>query len=287
MSGALGAMLFLFIIVDKGGVPPPGGQKAYKAVYLDIDTSRHQLHGILPDSLAKLLTGDSVMVVINAVKPMPSQPQCPECPPCETKPCKTCDDKCPDPDHHRHPICKDPEAHKRLLCGDSKCKACPDPSVHGKTLCDSPGCEKGERTVYVGDPIAFAYKLGFSLTASKEQDEIDIQVCREGGACVYGGNAKGNGMRWLNLKDGLLFGKPRAWNEMIVAEKSFLPGVYTCYARVSCKSASSSSVELVVATKKNNTPTDTEPFKKTITCGNTWIEVGKVQVGADYSITRK
>ena len=218
---------------------------------------------------------------------MPSILKCPEfkpCPPCEPG----SGPKCPDPARHRLPTCPDVSVHKRVLCGDPDCIVCPDPSHHEKTLCDSPECDKGATTIYQGDPIALAYRLGFSLTAANEMDEIDLKVCFQGNECVFGGRKKGKFMWWPDLRKGGFFGKPRLWNELVLAEKRFQPGTYTCYGRVSCKSTNGnqSKMELVVATKKKNKPKNVATTVNALECGNEWVKIGRFKVLSNYTITK-
>ncbi len=144
LCGALGAILFLFISVDKGGVPPPSGPAQERPVaYLSMDTTMYQLHGLLPDSLAGLRSGDSVTIVINAVEPMPTAPKCPEC---VQRKCPECSKQsCPDPARHKKPDCPDPTAHRPQppVAGQK----CPDPLHHQKVLCESTDCKKGREVI--------------------------------------------------------------------------------------------------------------------------------------------
>lgn len=278
LSGALGAILFLFIIVDKAGgekeIPSTGGTQLTE-IYQSLDTVTMRLHGIIPDTLKKLYPGRSLLVVISDILPAPDQPKCPPQEPCKGR---GGGPVCLDPERHKKPDCPDPGHHKQVVCVD--------PSVHDKLLCDDPGCSK-TTIQYQGDPLALAYHLGFSLTSANPADEIDLQVCKDG-VCVSGAKKQGAGMRWLNLKEGGFFAKPRTWNEIILAEGSLQPGTYTCYARVDCKSAATSNIELVVGTKKQNMPRQVATFSKKLDkCGNQWIVVGAVIVGSDYSITKK
>lgn len=276
LSGALGAILFLFIIVDKAGGEEDKGPvigAPLTKIFVPVDTTTRTIFDI-PDTL-NIYPGRSIQVVISDISPAPDQPKCPP-----QEPCKGRGEGpvCPDPERHKKPDCPDPGHHKQVVCVD--------PSVHDKLLCDDPGCSK-TTIQYQGDPLALAYHLGFSLTSANPADEIDLQVCKDG-VCVSGAKKQGAGMRWLNLKEGGFFAKPRTWNEIILAEGSLQPGTYTCYARVDCKSAATSNIELVVGTKKQNMPRQVATFSKKLDkCGNQWIVVGAVIVGSDYSITKK
>src|SRR5690625_1055114 len=68
LSGALGAVIFLFIVVPKGGGESPALQPQLSVSY---DTVQGRFFGQIPDSLMGKFIGDSLMAVIVDFKNMP------------------------------------------------------------------------------------------------------------------------------------------------------------------------------------------------------------------------
>lgn len=82
LSGALGAVIFLFIIVPKGEGQGPTDNPQLAIVF---DTIQNQFYGKLPDSLNYKRVGDSLLTVVFEFNKMPGlEPQ----PPVEKRPAK-------------------------------------------------------------------------------------------------------------------------------------------------------------------------------------------------------
>lgn len=79
LTGALGAVIFLFIIVPKGGAS--ASRTAVQAA-LSYDTQHKQLWGLTADSLANKKIGDTLLIVIRDLNEMPQAVPCPACPNC-------------------------------------------------------------------------------------------------------------------------------------------------------------------------------------------------------------
>src|SRR5690606_38211541 len=85
LSGALGAVIFLFIVVPKGDGEAPAAEPQLSVMF---DTVQGQFFGEIPDSLMGKEIGDSLLAVVFEYKRLPSikdcppQRKCPECPPC-------------------------------------------------------------------------------------------------------------------------------------------------------------------------------------------------------------
>jgi hypothetical protein len=69
MTGALGAIIFLFIITPKGGESAAPVRQA--AIY--VDTVQMKLYGDLPDSLLKKEAGDTLFAVLLGHKLLPKE----------------------------------------------------------------------------------------------------------------------------------------------------------------------------------------------------------------------
>ncbi len=90
LTGALGAVIFLFIIVPKGGAS--ASRTAVQAA-LSYDMRQKQLWGLTADSLQSKKVGDTLLIVIRDLNEMPQAVPCPDCPECKETP--RVDDKRP------------------------------------------------------------------------------------------------------------------------------------------------------------------------------------------------
>lgn len=282
LSGALGAILFLFIIVDKGGgqesMPPIKGN--FPKAYLSLDTMNQELHGELPDSLMRLQPGEKLVIVVDAVSPKPVVasvlPEPCKCDPCPTAtrtliPIKECtrqhfkysNEKCPDPSHH-------------LV------KVCPDPNTHTKVLCDDPKCEKTITKVVESTVITLPFQAVFMLESDNFEDELDLRVCKNG-KCVDGGKKrnKETGLVWLNYKISG-FGTAKTGSEVIILEeKDKMAGVFTIQGRLSRRQSATVNLKFTASTKK-----DYEKISKKVPPSDDWATFGKIKVDARGNITK-
>lgn len=280
ISGALGAILFLFIIVDKGGSPVPlPDNENVPIAYLSLDTLTQELHGFLPDSLKRLKPGERMVIVVDAIspKPIPSPELC-TLQHFETKECTlphTNDDRprCPRPEDHLN-VCPDKSCHKSPRCKD--------PIAHTKVFCDDAKCEKGKEKVIIDERvfIALPFEVGFMLESKNYSDEIDIQVCKIND-CVNGGKKrdKGNGMVWLNYKTSGLSAKTGS-ETIIIEEKSKMAGTYIIQGRLNRRHSSSVDLKATVATKK-----EYKIFNKTVPPSDNWTIFGKVTINKQGKIS--
>lgn len=79
LSGALGAVIFLFIIVPKGGA---SASRTTAQAALSYDLRHKQLWGDAADSLQTKKIGDTLLIVIKDLAEMPQAVPCPACPDC-------------------------------------------------------------------------------------------------------------------------------------------------------------------------------------------------------------
>lgn len=281
--GALGAILFLFIVVDKGGIQELPTPTQYFKVYLNVDTSINQFHGELPDSIHKKLAllprGTPVMVVIKDIVPLTKCPPCiTQCPPCN------CDGKgprCPNPKDHLN-VCPNKDEHRFPRCHN--------PEDHNKLNCDDPQCQKN--IVYTGDPIELAYKIGFSLIDNDSYDhDLDLMICRENdNLCVpRNGRERVGDLVWLDqrIKD-FLGARARTGGEIVLIEKNMAAGIYTIKAKFDLKRGETSGVASVTATAatKHNKKIKAVQFNATLTGNQTWTPIGKVEISANGDIKK-
>ena len=83
LTGALGAVIFLFIIVPKGGAS--ASRTAVQAA-LSYDIRSKGLWGLTADSLQNKKIGDTLLIVIRDFNEMPKSAPCPACPDCASSP---------------------------------------------------------------------------------------------------------------------------------------------------------------------------------------------------------
>lgn len=83
LSGALGAVIFLFIIVPKGGA---SASRTTAQAALSYDIRHKQLWGDAADSLQNKKIGDTLLIVIKDLNEMPQAVPCPACPDCPSTP---------------------------------------------------------------------------------------------------------------------------------------------------------------------------------------------------------
>lgn len=286
--GALGAILFLFIVVDKGGIQELPATAKYFRVYLNADTSINHFHGELPDSIHKQLAllprGTPVLVVIKDIVPLPRQESCPpcitRCPPCN---CNGNGPRCPNPEDHLH-VCPNEDEHRFPRC--------PNPEDHNKLHCDDPQCEKN--IVYTGDPIELAYKIGFSLIDNDSYEhDLDLMICREGGnVCVPSPKSQKTRVEdivWLDqrIKD-FLGKKARTGGEIVLIEKTMAAGIYAIKAKFDLKKGQKSGSASVTATAatKHNKKIKAVQFNATLAGNQTWTTIGRVEVDANGNIKK-
>ena len=82
LAGALGAVLFLFIVVPKGGGESPPASPQLSVTF---DTVQNKFFGELPDSMMQYNIGDSLLSLVINYDKMPSIEDCPK-----PKPCPKC-----------------------------------------------------------------------------------------------------------------------------------------------------------------------------------------------------
>lgn len=274
LSGALGAILFMFIIVDKGS-PNIEVSKQAPIVYLKLDTLQGKLHGLEKylDTLS-LEVGTVVQVVVSEVAPLPENPPCPEPKPCPScpPPCKDEEGRCPKPDCSK---CPKPE----------KCPDCPIP-------CDDPRCPKQASTVVYkgGDPIEIPYEVGFAISNSEDiSRDLDLRVCKGSSSnCVSFMTKNASGMRWIDLnKTGFLKPGVVTGGEVIFMDK-LEAGEYTIYAKYDRKrqeDVATTTIKCTVATKlKKEIKQKDTPATLNINGG--WLEIMKVSIDANGNITQ-
>lgn len=288
LISALGAVLFLFIVVDKGtpAFLEPSGRGPL--VYLNADTTNGVLFGLQKylDTL-ELQPGAELMVRVNSVRPdwKTSSVSLPKPPPCD------CDRGviCPDPDHHRYPKCKNPSAHF------------PDPIEESistivtcsKTHCEDKSCEKDTvyDTRYLRDPVEIPYRIAFAINDFEvdSKRDVDLKVCLSEKSCVHSKHKDDGFLRWIDLNDTGIFRKGVVTGGEIIISQRMKPGTYKIWARYESQKRQddppSLKAKLTVATKTGNKIRSFDREAE-LFIDQEWSNIGLIHIDANGNISQ-
>lgn len=224
LSGALGAVLFLFIVVPKGGESP----KSYAELSIVMDTINGKFFGDIPDTISSKSAGDSLLVLVTDFKKMPQMKDCP--------PQKKCP-KCP----------KCPEVNK-LIVERQQTKSQPRQLTQLKTPKETkPRPESSPiASRYKGDLPSVPCKLSIEIKWEDIKDNIDLFVCKDG-SCVYGGRKKNSKIGFWDSgksKTSIFGGDLRTTQEAVRQFDQIIPGEYNIYAQFKNTENEKSSVNV-------------------------------------------
>lgn len=282
LSGALGAVIFLFIITPKGGEP----SAKVPQVIASIDTSQQQIFGFLPDSLMNKNAGDTLLVLISGWKEMPGTEECPPIPP--PTPCPVCP-RCPAVKNSEPPIAS------VEIKGEPKevvNKVRKQPIISSppqKVLVKTPPPEQG----YKGDPPSVPCKVSFEVTWEDIADNVDLFVCKDG-SCVYGARRRNSKIGFWDSgksRTSIIGGDVRTTLEAVRQFDQVIPGTYKLYAQFkdSKKNRSSVSIRGLVYTRGQNSKEKGERFYKTLQLNRkerTLIGTVNLKADGSFSITK-
>jgi len=203
MTGALGAVIFLFVITPKGG--ESAAQVRQAAVY--IDTVQMKVYGDLHDSLKNKAAGDTLFAVLLGHKLLPEEKKKYEQKIARAK--------------KETPRPKDPVREKKNEPKEDKEKPRPE----------TPRSEP-KPPVYRGDAPSVPCNVSIEISWGSKEDNIDLFVCR-GNTCVYGGNKRDRMIgQWDSGKSrNRLFGNDLRTNQEAVRQfDEVIAGEYEIYA---------------------------------------------------------
>ncbi|KAA0992864.1 hypothetical protein [Dyadobacter aurulentus] len=245
ICGALGAVIFLFIAVPKGGSAP--GKK--QQVSMSYDTVHNQFFATISDSLKAKRPGDTLLVVLTDYKPIPGIAECPECADCpEPAPVASAGDyKSPAPLSKTEP--RKDSATRPVIASETK----PDDFKKSK---------------YQGDPPGVPCKVSFEISWGDLGDNVDLLVCKNN-KCVSGGSREIKDIgQWDSGKAKTkFFGSDlRTTQEAVRQFDKILPGEYQIYAvfKESTKNNTSVYVRGLVYSKSPEGEEKGEPFSTTL-----------------------
>lgn len=263
ICGALGAVIFLFIAVPKGGAPPGRSNQ----LNVSIDTTHKQLFATISDSLAGKRPGDTLLVVLTDYKPMPGIAECPDCPNCpETQPVADAE-----------PVTKAAAPKKETGRKDSALVAA------GKTAeAPPPPPDNFKRSKYEGDPPSVPCKVSIEINWGDVGDNVDIFVCK-GNKCVSGGAREIRDIgQWDSGKAKTkFFGSDlRTTQEAVRQFDKIVPGEYKVYAlfKESVKNNTSVRIRGLVYSRNDVGEEKGEPFGATLQLNAPRVLLGTVQM---------
>lgn len=225
LAGALGAVLFLFIVVPKGGGESP---PASPQLSVNFDTIQNKFFGELPDSMMQYTIGDSLLSLVVNYDRMPSMKDCPKPRPCP---------KCPDTKKLNRKIAslkrelskksKSPKVKTTKVKTPSKIQPSKKMPI-AKEIPKAPTASK-----YKGDMPSVPCKLSIEVKWDDIAQNVDLFVCKDG-KCVYGGKRKRKGIGFWDSgksKTSIFGGDLRSTQEAVRQFDSVIEGEYEIYAQ--------------------------------------------------------
>ena len=269
ITGALGAVIFLFIITPKGG----SSAATTSQVVMYVDTAQMKVFGSLDDSLRTKQVGDTLMTVLVDYKNFPK----PEKRKVEEKKIDFNQPKARPVAVVSKPVDRKPTP------------APPKPEKKPVPITEGPK----QSEVFTGDAPSVPCKVSFELNWKNQADNVDLFVCK-GGECVYGGRKRVKGVgEWDSGKSrNRLFGNDLRTNQESVRQfNEVIPGTYDIYAQFKQSKAGNNSVLLkgLIYTKGTSGKPQGETFIKTLLLSKKRVHIGQVILKRDgsYEFIRK
>ena len=265
ITGALGAVIFLFIITPKGGSSAPDTNQ----VVMYMDTTEMKIFGNLDDSLRSKRVGDTLFTVLVDYKTWPK----PEKP-------KTAEKTAEVPRPKAVPVSKPEQPQPAQPKAQT-------PAQQGKPPIADTGDPKQQPPVFAGDAPSVPCKVSFEINWMNDADNVDLFV-RKGDNWVYGGRKKDRAIgEWDSGKSrNRLFGNDLRTNQEAVRQfDEIVPGEYLLYAEFKESSGKSTSVQVkgLIYTKGKNNQQRGETFTHTLALGKSKVLLGRVILRADGS----
>jgi hypothetical protein len=262
ICGALGAVIFLFIAVPKGGAPPGRNQQ----LNLSYDTVRHQLFAEMADSLRHKRPGDTLLVVLTNYQSLPGVAECPDCP------------DCPAPAEETNFASNYPKREP----GKPESPAQPKDSARTAAVSAPPKPDEYRRSKYEGDPPAVPCKVSFEISWKDIDDNVDLLVCK-GSKCVSGGAREIRDIgQWDSGKAKTkFFGSDlRTTQEAVRQFDKIIPGEYKIYAlfKESVKNNASVQIRGLMYTRNDNGDEKGEPFSASLQLSAPKVLIGTVNL---------
>jgi len=238
LAGALGAVLFLFIVVPKGDGQGPG---ASPQLAVKFDTIQMTFFGELPDSMSQYTVGDSLLSLVIDYDDMPSIHDCPE-----PKPCPSCTDA----KKLSRQIARLQKSlaerdieisrlEQKLGRSSKKTKTAiaaavsPTPQKKETKSKSAPKPQPVPAAKYKGDLPSVPCKFSVEVKWDDINHNIDLFLCKDG-QCVYGGKRKNKKIGFWDSgksKTSIFGGDLRSTQEAVRQFDSILEGEYEVYVQ--------------------------------------------------------
>ncbi|SEI41961.1 hypothetical protein SAMN04487995_0566 [Dyadobacter koreensis] len=257
ICGALGAVVFLFIAVPKGGSAPSKKQQ----LMMSYDTIHKQVFANIHDSLRSKRPGDTLFVVLADYKELPGIEDCPVC--------EDCPQEGSSATHAATPSAKN---------SDVKIKD----TLAFKSLEQPNKPDDPRRSKYQGDAPGVPCKVSFEINWTDIADNVDLFVCKDN-KCVSGGAREIRDIgQWDSGKAKTkFFGSDlRTTQEAVRQFDKIIAGEYKLYARLkeSTKNNSSVYVRGLVYSRNDTGQEQGETFSITLPLNAPRILIGTVDL---------
>ena len=282
LAGALGAVLFLFIVVPKGEGKGPA---AHPQLFLTLDTVQNKFFGDLPDSLRESAASDTLLSIVFNYERMPSLKNCPE-----PKPCP----KAPDTREMKRYIARLEAELSRYKISSAKSRQNSKAHASQKRSTRSVAVNRDKSTIknkYSGDLPNVPCKFSVEIRWPDIQDNVDLFLCKDG-SCVYGGRRRSKTIGFWDSgksKTNIFGGDLRTTQEAVRQFDAIIPGDYTVYAQY--KGATNEpkqgiTISGLVYTKTQENGEHSKTFTKTLSFNKKErSKIGEISLNADGSFT--
>lgn len=228
LSGALGAVIFLFIVVPKGEGDAPAAEPQIAIMY---DTVQKQFFGTIPDSMLHKQVGDSLLAVVFEYKQMPSIKDCPpqrKCPPC--------------------PPVKRPTRQQQAATAKTPTEeiASNTSSTAESKSASTQKSATTKTTKYTGPMPSVPCKFSVELRWQDKKDNVDLIVCKDND-CVFGGRKYRSFIGYWDSgksRTSIFGGDLRTSQEAVRQFDEIIPGEYTVLAQFKNTTNAIQSVEV-------------------------------------------
>ncbi len=266
LTGALGAVLFLFIVVPKGDGKAPAVQPELQLVF---DTVNHKFYGDIPDSLLYSDIGDSLLAIVFNFDKVPTLKDCPP-----QKPC---------PDVKKY-VTRISTLEKQLQAQTGQTPGTVSRDASPTTTTSAPS------SAYKGDLPSVPCKFSVEMKWNDMADNVDLFVCKDGN-CVYGGRKRFPSIGFWDSgksRTSIFGGDLRTTQEAVRQFDEIIPGEYKIYAQYKESDSPKEKVTVygLVYSRNDDNVEQGETFSFNLPLdGQNRMHIGDVSLSADGKFT--
>ena len=266
LSGALGAVIFLFVITPKGGSPAATVPQA--ALY--VDTLNGKFYGDLPDSLLHKGIGDTLFTILVDYRKMPGMEKPKEKPQPIAVNDRPVSKPVPKPEPRKVEKPEPKPEPKEPPVKTEKPDPKPEPRPERKPAPPPPE--------YRGDAPSVPAMVSIEINWPTRQSNVDLFVCK-GNDCVYGGRKRDRNIgEWDSGKSrNRLFGNDLRTNQEAVRQfDRIIPGEYKIYAlfKATSREREKIAVNGLVYTQNEQGQERGETFARTLELSDERLLIG-------------